>query len=448
MFEDQGGARKTLGRREAAKVVASLLRKDPEEAAAFIEDEELHSGILVGRTVGEVEFWHLTFQEYLAAKELSRRDQYKDRLPAHVFDERWWEVVLLLAGCLRRQGQEEAAALIRWILERSSGLAGQARAVGLIGRILRDIGTYGGDPAHGTGYDEALRRTLAVFDKDAKPVAERTRVEVGEALGLAGDPRLIDEKADLVPIKGGTFWMGAQKKDRRAPGYDPEAQDREGPVHEVTVSDFKIDKYPVTVQEFRRFVDKGGYEKRDAWSPEGWTWREKAGRTQPSDWEAQLRHPNRPVVNVTWYEAAAYARWAGRRLPTEAEWEYAARGSEGRKYPWGDDAPTPEHANFAMRVGAPTPVGIYPRGATPEAVRDLAGNVWEWCADWFGGYPKGEVRDPKGPESGRSRVLRGGAFFGVPGHLRAACRRYLHPGGGSVDFGFRCVAAGAARGQN
>jgi formylglycine-generating enzyme required for sulfatase activity/predicted MPP superfamily phosphohydrolase len=450
MFRHPEGARRSLGLADAADLVRPLLGTGSTDPFAFLDDEALHSGLLVSRRQGEVEFSHLTFQEYLAALEISYLDERWPEIRDHLHDPQWTEVVLLLAGCLRRLGVGRASDLITRILQSDRSLPGRARAVGLVGRILLDIRPYGGDPTGDTGYGEALREVMAVFERSAKPVAESVRVEVGEALGQAGDPRLRDEKANRVEIEGGTFLMGAQKEDPAGPDFDPEASSMEAPVHRVTLSRFEIDRYPVTVDQFRHFVDAGekGYLMQSAWAPKGWAWREKKGRTHPSRWDEQIRHPNRPVTYVTWYEADAFARWAGKRLPTEAQWEYVARGREGRRYPWGSEPPGEAHANFALRMKSPTPVGIYPLGGTPEGVQDLAGNVWEWCADWYGAYTASEERDPTGPASGALRVLRGGAFFGGPRGLRAAYRDDVHPGGELDGIGFRCVAAGAARGQD
>jgi len=199
----------------------------------------------------------------------------------------------------------------------------------------------------------------------------------------------------------------------------------------VKVPAFRMDRFPVTVQEYEAFVVAGeeGYMKRELWDPVGWAWRDKRDRRTPSRWKDQLRHRNRPVVRVSWYEADAYARWAGKRLPAETEWEFAARGEAGRRYPWGDADPTDRHANFKMRVGNPTPVGVYPLGATPEGIQDLTGNVWEWCADWYR------------PE--KTRVLRGGSFFNYPGFLRTAYRTCSVPVVEFNGLGFRCVVADA-----
>jgi len=416
------------------------------DALAFIENEELHSGLLVSRVEGEVEFWHLTFQEFLAALHLSLHEGYWDEIEAHLHDDRWSEVVVLLGGCRRRLGIRPASDFIKKILARETTATGRARAVGLVGRILKDILPYGSDPGFGTGYEEALRETLSLFESGAEPVAESTRVEVGEALGQAGDPRLDDEAANRVLVPGGTFWMGTQADDPENPGYDPERYNWEGPIHRVTLSPFLLDRFPVTVQRFRRFVEAGhsGYLNREVWDPKGWASRRRKQRTHPSEWEKQLRHPNRPVVGVTWYDADAYARWAGGRLPSEAEWEYAARGREGRAYPWGGDPPTDRHANFDGRIGNSTPVGIYPLGATAEGIQDLAGNVWDWCADWFGAYASKEVKDPAGPDHGSARVLRGGAFFIYASNLRSAARISFDPFGKFVYFGFRCAWSSAA----
>jgi formylglycine-generating enzyme required for sulfatase activity/predicted phosphodiesterase len=458
MFENRGGVRKSLGRAEAAEAVQGLLKIDLQRGLEFVEDEELYSGILVSRLEGEVEFWHPTFAEYLAALALALQPVYWDRIRRHLFEERWSEVVLLLAGCRRRVGINLAAGFIRKILRTDSSLAGRARAVGLVGRILRDILPYGEDPTQGTGYQKALHDTVTVFEKGAKKsIPEKVRVEVGEALGQAGDPRLVeDDHANRVLIRGSSFWMGAQKQDPKRPGYDRDSQDSEAPVHRVTLSDFHIDRYPVTVQQFNRFVDGEGYPSENVWSREGWAWKEarrkerQGGRIQPSEWEEQLRHPNRPVVGVTWYEAEAYCLWLSLktrrsvRLPTEAQWEFAARGEKSRMYPWGNEPPTDRHANFESRIGHATPVGIYLLGATPEGVQDLAGNVWEWCGDWYGEYRSEERKDPTGTPGGGSRVLRSGGFDVIPEALRAAWRVTYHPAGGGDNVGFRCVVVGAA----
>ena len=193
----------------------------------------------------------------------------------------------------------------------------------------------------------------------------------------------------------------------------------------MTVSPFRIQEHEVTNAEYRRFLSQ----------------------SQPDpnhDYEAAQ---DLPVVNVTWYDAMAYAAWLGGSLPTEAQWEFAARGTKGRTYPWGEQAPECDRANFKECQ----PDGLKPvktrreEGKTPEGVYDLAGNVWEWCRDWFANYPSSEQTDPLGPASGSARVLRGGSFYSSPDLLRGA-HRYQFSAYDRVDYnGFRVVWSAAGR---
>jgi formylglycine-generating enzyme required for sulfatase activity len=180
------------------------------------------------------------------------------------------------------------------------------------------------------------------------------------------------------------------------------AEASEQPRRRVTLSAFAIDVHPVSNRRYRAFVDAGGYREQRYWSPEGWDWRQKARVRAPlSLGSNRLGAPDQPVCGVSWYEAEAFARYAGRRLPTSAEWERAARGEDGRLFPWGD-TPHPHKGlcNFAGRVGQPTKQGSYPAGVSPFGCHDMAGNVNNWVQDvyWegFGAWcvEQGQLADP------------------------------------------------------
>ncbi len=447
MFDDPEGLQRSCGLESAAERVQEILGvADRQAALDFLEDETLFSGLLVSQTAGEVEFWHLTFQEYLAALELASTGDWRELPEETLFADQWNEVILLLGGCLRQKnGVRAAKKLIQKVLVTGRDLPTKARAVGLAGRILRDLRPYGGDPAAGTEYAALLRETLAIFERptdlDSPLVPETLRIEVGEALGQAGDPRLEEEKL-WVDLPGGRFLMGAQSSDPWSDGYDGEAYDEEAPVRWVTLSPFRIGRYPVTVAQFRQFVEdrEGGYQDKEIRELEGWAWRENERVTTPGAWSEQLRHPNWPVTKVSWYEADAYCNWRGVQLPTEAQWEFAARGEEGRKYPWGKEDPTEGHVALDGRENTTTPVGIYPLGATPEGIADLAGNVWEWCADrWEEAREGRDLTDPLGPSEGPSRVVRGGSFVYGSRWLRGAFRYGKAPEFRSSRVGFRVV---------
>jgi len=236
------------------------------------------------------------------------------------------------------------------------------------------------------------------------------------------------EDDNFVTIPAGTFWMGAQNTDPKGRNYDPEAWNTESPVHQVTLQAFRIARFPVTVSEFARFRDSGGYRTEQYWTAGGF-----GTATEPSNWADQEKNPQWPVVGVSWYEASAYCGWAGLRLPTEAEWERVARGPRNARYPWGDHPPLDEsRANYNLKIGHPTPQGHYPNGRSVEGVDDLLGNVWEWCSDWYGSYPDGT-------QNGDWKVLRGGAWIYISRYVRVSYRLRLVPTYRNYNIGFRCA---------
>jgi formylglycine-generating enzyme required for sulfatase activity/energy-coupling factor transporter ATP-binding protein EcfA2 len=395
---------------------------DRTAALAFVEQEEVDSGIIVSRGT-ELRFWHLTFQEYLAARAiagLADTTQHQLLLDGEkIYRPEWRETALLLAGVLIRQGQAKVEGLFAGVLDELGPklmLRRLIRCAGLLGAIVRDLRPVNYRPAD-PRYDEVLGAALGIFDpKQAATLDFKVRLEAAEALGQAGDPRLNED--NWVTIEAGEFWMGAQRQDASQPNYDPDAADNEGPVRLVGLGAYQFGRYHVTVSEYQRFINDDGYSEQRWWSASGF-----GVSSEPNSWDEQILHPNRPVVGVSWYEASAYCTWAGVRLPTETEWERAARGKEGRKYPWGSEEPDPSRANLGGEVGHVTPVGLYPGEATPDGIQDLAGNAYELTEDRY--------------DQRKSRVVRGSSFGGR--YLRAAIRIGIDPNVRSSIIGFRCV---------
>jgi iron(II)-dependent oxidoreductase len=250
----------------------------------------------------------------------------------------------------------------------------------------------------------------------------------------------------VVSVPAGAFEMGST-------GY-PFAYDNEGPPHRVDVDAFRIDRRPITNAQFAGFVDSGGYAVPEHWSDDGWAWVEANGVEYPHSWIRDGRSwrvrglfdhdemdPQTPVWGVSWYEADAYARWAGRRLPTEAEWEYAARGREPHRFPWGDAEPTADRGNFDNPFGGPSRSGAYPDGASPFGVLDMAGNVWEWTATPFAGYPRFEAFPyPEYSElwfDGDHRIARGASWATRPPLVRSSFRNFFRRNFRIGFIGFR-----------
>lgn len=220
----------------------------------------------------------------------------------------------------------------------------------------------------------------------------------------------------MVGVPRGTFVQGSA-------GDDPDGRDEERPQREVYVDAFFIDRTPVTAAEYQAYLNATGKQRPEEW--------EKFNDPQGA--------PNRPVVLVNWDDAQAYAEWAGKRLPTEAEWEKAARGEDGRIYPWGDDEPTPKRAWFDQKT--PSQVGARPFGTSPWGVHEMAGNVFEWVADWYERdyYADAPAENPKGPQTGKKKVIRGGSFAHGAFALRCATRGRYRPEARRANHGFRCA---------
>jgi len=251
----------------------------------------------------------------------------------------------------------------------------------------------------------------------------------------------------MVLIPAGEFQMGDMLNEGHAD---------ERPVHKVYLDAFYIDRYEVTNAQYRRFVQATGHREPEGYGYVDGEWKEgfrpwlvgygyvdgewKEGFKPWSD--ENFNGDDQPVVCVSWEDAEAYAEWADKRLPTEAEWEKAARGGlVGMSYPWGDKI-TGENANYGKSIneGMTTPVGSYPPNG--YGLYDMTGNAWEWCADWYGSgyYRDSPGENPTGPNSGKLRVFRGGSWLNSPYELRVANRNVIGPTYSYTFIGFRCVS--------
>lgn len=228
------------------------------------------------------------------------------------------------------------------------------------------------------------------------------------------------DDAPMAVIPAGQFWMGRD---------GTEALEDERPRHQAWLDAYSMDVYEVTTARYAKFLSA-------------------TGRQPPLFWEqVDLSvHGDRPVVGVSWPDAEAYCRWEGKRLPTEAEWEKAARGTDERRYPWGNQPPKADLANYALGARFSygqvlMPVVRYEKGKSPFGLYNLAGNVWEWVQDWYEGdyYERSPERNPQGPEQGQFKVLRGGSWSELPKYLLTYGRFKLPPNTRNSYTGFRCA---------
>ncbi len=284
--------------------------------------------------------------------------------------------------------------------------------------------------------------------------------QMGNPLLEAGDEKLAGSCQGDAEVPGGEFWLGASR-------HLFFVFDNEKWAHPVRLEPFRIARTPVTNREFAEFVDDGGYEHRGWWSDAGWEWRRQAGARHPVYWQReelggkwQRRHfdrmvplqPDHPVIHVCWHEAEAYCRWAGRRLPSEAEWEMAAcwqgeyavpTGAEKPFFPWGAGEADPTRTNLDWSRMDCVEVWALSPGDSPVGCRQMIGNVWEWTSSIFGPYP-GFAPDPyqdySQPWFGTRKVLRGGAWATRSRMVRSIWRNFFTPDRRDVFAGFRTCA--------
>ena len=430
-----------------------------EKAREFIESVRLYSNLLLERGEGQYGFIHLTFEEALAAYGLVSAGQI-DRsktlraIQAHLTDPAWREIILLsvgVAGLINRQPLV-AGELVRGMLKMKCEGESAGQNILMAGACLEDVGESGMGKAAAREVQEAL--WSACQNRSLPPATQRDA-----GFSLARTDWAPKDLKDWIQIPVGNFTYGDKKQQMKI----------ETP--------FSIQKYPVTNLQFKRFMQDNGYDKKELWSDDGWSWRMGAydtkadestkdwlkrrpveKRNEPYYWhDEKWNNPLAPVVGVSWFEAEAYANWLSKqlgrevRLPTEYEWERAARGTNGREYAWGDkfDKNKVNCSEFwaqkedlsdgdewrkwldkGFDVASTTIVGQFKDGNTPKGISDLSGNVWEWMNSW---YEKEQV----------NRVLRGGSWSFNFRDVRCAYRCRFVPDNFYLDIGFRLVSPGS-----
>jgi formylglycine-generating enzyme required for sulfatase activity len=474
-----------LRRADLHQLVADALHqlKHPnpyDGAKRFLEYTDVRAGLIQAAAAGDAySFPHQTFQEYLAGLELVRDVAFVQRIMEKRADDRWHGPILLGVGHLVSEG---ALAMPHQLL--TELLAGDERApaqaqrdVLLAAEIAADVGwerlLTGGDSF------KKLRRDLAgalaqVVEGTALPAADRMRA--GVYLGALDDPRfgVCMLPPAMVRIKSGEFIIGntrteveriiAREKDRDFALNLRSWLEHDINEQSVHIADFEIARYSVTNAQYALFIADNGYDFEMPWwsdIDQTWSYSEKMSKEfelhiqrkrQPEFWGDKRvgnSYSNHPVVGVSWYEAMAFCAWLTQhktfnptkaiyRLPSEAEWEFAARGAERRPYPWGNEEPDNERANFDMPYNGTMAVGCYQRGATPNKIHDLAGNVWEWTNSIHAPYST-MSGDRTNLTTEALLVVRGGSWLDRAVYLRAAHRRRFAPELRVDHVGFRLV---------
>ncbi len=389
------------------------------------------SGFLEHRD-GQLRFRRRWSREFLAARYMYGLD-----MDVYPFIEKpgWEETILLHTALVNMTCKKKADQMVKQVLTYPHKEPAVQRRILLLGaRAFRDI-----PPGEREAETAALaRKTLLKFTRSHADAAPGERFAAGELLGNIGDPRIDIQAPPMVLVEEGMFPMGTWETEK------------EKPVRHVHLDSYMIGKYPVTNTEFTAFVRDGGYETEAYWPPEGLEWLKTNNIRGPQFLHrSKWNRPNFPVVGIGWYEAEAYCRWLSAKtgvrytLPTEAQWEKAARGTGELMFPWGNRFDAAGCNAGAMGWERTSPIGIFPDGVSPYGCTDMAGNIAEWCADWYAAdyYNSAPAENPGGPGAGTYRVYRGGGWDANIYRCRTTARDSLTPGTRSNRLGFRIVRA-------
>jgi formylglycine-generating enzyme required for sulfatase activity len=435
-----------IAREDLRQELAAELNDDWNKAEEFIAYVQDRAGLLQAVDNRTFVFPHRTFQEYLAATGIMLKSNFEDVLVERLRRApSWWQEVFLLAAGSTRDTPRNIYQLLDAVLPDGPTMENltaencrlaqiAARAIyetDFLKRVKEEARTSGSGR-----YSKIHRRIqkwlLMALAADTE-LSPRDRCDAGTALNWVEDPRFDpenwylphDELAGFIKIPADPFLMGTAAEDA-------EAYDDEKPQHRVELSEYYIGKYPVAVSQFRVFLQESGH---------------KASK----EWENSNRFDNHPAVDVSWHDATAYCEWLTDRLkergwlvrlPTEAQWEKAARGTEGWQYPWGAEEIDPNRANYGKTgINTTSPVGCFPGGISPCGAMDMIGNVDEWCRDWYQDdyYAKSPSKNPSGPSKGSIRVFRGGAWVDGVRYCRSAYRGFVDPDVRRDYLGFRLV---------
>lgn len=422
-----------------------------EAALALFIQAIRERGSLLDERGGRYRFMHLTFQEFLCAFYLVESVREIDKIVDFLSTEErlsqaWWrETTLLTVGYLGLRSQENALALLRRLATSAEQGEAALAAAEVAASALVELDSR--DPETTA---VVIPRLCLLFEPTL--VANGAlRAAAGAALGRLGDPRPgVGVKAglpemDWVTVAAGPFLMGSDK------AQDSAADSNEMPqfTYDLIRQPYQISRYPITVAQYQTFVEAGGYDQSTYWTSAGWQWRINAQVTGPESYGGVYDTPNHPQVGVSWYEAVAFCHWLAAqtgkplRLPTEAEWERAARHTDGRIYPWGNRGNPAHHCNMGdTGISSTSAVGCFPTGKAVCGAADMAGNVWEWCSTkWLDSYQEYTKQVDATLAGDARRVVRGGSFVNGQLAVRCAYRFHLLPGSRFGHVGFRVVSS-------